>query len=60
MNRIATILLFLALCLSGAEVHDTWLTSTSGWASEGDLANMLNILLFQPALLMSSANVGKE
>ena len=38
MNRIATVLLFLALCLSGAEAHDTWLMSTSGWANEGDLA----------------------
>ena len=31
-------MIFLALFLAGAEAHDTWLMSTSGWASEGDLA----------------------
>jgi uncharacterized GH25 family protein len=38
MNKIMTIFLLLALCVGGVEAHDTWLSSTSGWASEGDLA----------------------
>lgn len=37
MRRIATLIVLLALCFS-AEAHDTWLMTTSGWLSEGDLA----------------------
>jgi uncharacterized GH25 family protein len=38
MNKIMTIILLLAICVAGVEAHDTWLSSTSGWASQGDLA----------------------
>lgn len=38
MNRILAICLLLALTVAGAEAHDTWLMTTSGWASEGDVA----------------------
>ncbi len=36
MNKILAICLLLALTVAGAEAHDTWLMTTSGWASEGD------------------------
>ncbi len=38
MNKFMPIFLLLALSIAGAEAHDTWLSSTSGWASQGDLA----------------------
>jgi uncharacterized GH25 family protein len=37
MNKIMAIFLLMALCIAGAEAHDTWLSSTSGWVSQGDL-----------------------
>jgi len=37
MNKITAIFILLALCIAGAEAHDTWLSSTSGWVSQGDL-----------------------
>ncbi len=36
MKRIAICLVFLALCFSAAEAHDTWLMPPIGWVSEGD------------------------
>ncbi|UEC42592.1 MAG: conserved exported protein of unknown function [Methanothrix sp.] len=38
MNRILALCLLLAFAVAGGEAHDTWLMTTSGWASEGDLA----------------------
>jgi uncharacterized GH25 family protein len=38
MVKITTIFLLLALCIAGAEAHDTWLSSTCGWVSQEDLA----------------------
>ena len=38
MNRILAVCLLLAFAVAGGEAHDTWLLTTSGWASEGDLA----------------------
>ena len=38
MKTILSISLLLALSIAGGEAHDTWLLTTSGWASEGDLA----------------------
>ena len=38
MKRILAICLLLALTVAGGQAHDTWLMTTSGWASEGDVA----------------------